>query len=182
MNEYFQRHVYNEVLSVDTWKNILTPAQREHLMVSLCLFSSFFSTNIWWFMSAPQHIIRWNLNEILIVGFIVISKWAQQEPWKSHSWDPVIVISQTSWIEHTCSLNRKFLLLENKNKDTYQEKWMEIHKCGYCVSAKHRYLSGQSDNWLARSQNSVPEWGKMLTCRLLPLWTSTIKIQLSTSD
>jgi hypothetical protein len=51
-----------------------------------------------------------------------------------------------------------------------------------CFSGKHTTLRRKSKDWLARNQDNVSEWGDMSIRRLLFQWTSTIKIQLSSSQ
>jgi hypothetical protein len=42
------------------------------------------------------------------------------------------------------------------------------YKIGICYfSAKHKALSRESKDWLARNKNNVSEWGHMSICGLL---------------
>jgi len=57
-----------------------------------------------------------------------------------------------------------------------QTKDYKIGIC--CFFAKHAALRRKSNDWLARNQDNVSEWGNMSTRGLLSHWASTIKIQL----
>jgi hypothetical protein len=58
-----------------------------------------------------------------------------------------------------------------------QNKDYTIDIC--CFSAKHAALRGKSEDWLARNQDNVSEWGDMSIRGLLFQYASTINIQLS---
>jgi hypothetical protein len=58
-----------------------------------------------------------------------------------------------------------------------QNKDYAIDIC--CFSAKHAALRGKSEDWLARNQDNVSEWGDMSIRGLLFQYASTINIQLS---
>jgi hypothetical protein len=49
----------------------------------------------------------------------------------------------------------------------------------FCFSAKHTALSRKKNDWLARNQDNVFEWGYMSIRKLLIQWASTIQIRLS---
>jgi hypothetical protein len=48
-----------------------------------------------------------------------------------------------------------------------------------CFSAKHAALRRKSEDWLAKHQDNVSEWGDMSICGLLFQWAITIQIQLN---
>jgi hypothetical protein len=58
-----------------------------------------------------------------------------------------------------------------------QTKDYKIGIC--CFSAKHAVLRRESQDWLARNQDNVSEWGDTSIRRLLFQWACTMKIQLS---